>query len=46
VSAIKRRAVKPFVPAWKHDAIAVFAGLALAWVVMRFHPAIFGTGMM
>jgi uncharacterized membrane protein len=42
VSAIQRRAVKPFTPAWKHDAIAVAAGLLLAWIVMRFHGLFFG----
>jgi uncharacterized membrane protein len=42
VSAIRRRAVKPFTPVWKHDVIALTAGLLLAWIVMRFHGAIFG----
>ena len=41
-SAIRRRAVKPFTPVWKHDAIAILAGLLLAWIVMRFHGLFFG----
>ena len=42
VSAIRRHAVKPFVPVWKHDAIAVVAGIVAAWLTMRFHGAFFG----
>ena len=42
-SAESRGAVKPVVPAWKHDAIALVAGLLVAYLVMRFHPQIFGT---
>ena len=44
VSAIRRHAVKAFVPAWKYDVMAVVGGLALAYVTMRVHPALFGTG--
>ena len=44
VSAEARGAVKPVIPTAKHDAIAVVSGLILAYVVMRFHPQIFGTG--
>jgi uncharacterized membrane protein len=44
VSAVQRRAVKTFTPTWKHDAIAVAAGIGLAYLVIRFHPALFGTG--
>ena len=44
VSAARRHAVKPFVPSWTHDAIAVIASVALAVLVMHFHPQIFGTG--
>ena len=44
VSAIRRHAVKAFVPAWKYDAMAVAGGLVLAYVTMRVHPALFGTG--
>jgi uncharacterized membrane protein len=42
-SVVQRGAVKPFVPTWKHDAIAVIAGLALAYLTMRYHSAIFNT---
>ncbi len=42
VSAIRRHAVKPFVPAWKHDAIAVITAVVVAWLTMRFHGAFFG----
>lgn len=45
VSAVRRGAVKVFAPAWKHDAIAVVAGLALAWLVMRYHGALFGVAV-
>ncbi len=43
-SAISRHAVKVFVPDWKHDLMAVAGGIVLAWLTIRFHPAIFGTG--
>jgi uncharacterized membrane protein len=42
-SAESRGAIKPVAPVWKHDAIALAAGLLIAYVVMRFHPQIFGT---
>jgi uncharacterized membrane protein len=42
VSAVKRHAVKAFTPTWKHDAIAIVSGLVLAWLIVRFHGAIFG----
>jgi len=42
-SAESRGALKPVVPTWKHDAIAVVAGLVLAYLVMRFHSRIFDT---
>ena len=44
VSAIQRHAVKPFEPSWKFDAIAVTAGGAAAYLTIRFHPTLFGTG--
>ena len=44
VSAIRRNAVKIFVPQWKYDAMAVVGALVLAYVTMRVHPALFGTG--
>lgn len=44
ISAIARNAVKPFVPQWKYDAMAVPGALVLAYVTMRVHPALFGTG--
>ena len=43
VSATARGAVKSFVPQWKFDAIAVGAGLVIAYVTMHFHAAFFGT---
>ena len=42
-SAIGRGAVKTFVPEWKHDVIAIVAGVVLAGIVMRFHGPLFGT---
>jgi uncharacterized membrane protein len=42
VSAVKRHAVKAFMPTWKHDAIAIVSGLVLAWLVVRFHGPVFG----
>lgn len=42
-SAIARGAVKPLVPTWKHDLIAVVSGVLLSWIVMRFHGLFFGT---
>jgi uncharacterized membrane protein len=42
-SVIRRGAVKVFVPSWTHDAIAVIAGLALAYLTMHYHSAIFNT---
>jgi uncharacterized membrane protein len=44
VSATQRGAVKLFVPTWKHDVIAVVGGLVLAYLTIRFHPSVFGTG--
>ena len=44
ISAIQRNAVKVFVPQWKYDAMAVAGALVLAYVTMRVHPALFGTG--
>jgi uncharacterized membrane protein len=44
ISAIQRNAVKVFVAAWKYDAMAVVGGLVLAYVTMRVHPFLFGTG--
>lgn len=42
ISAVGRRAVKSFVPAARHDVIAVVAGTALALLVMTFHRTLFG----
>jgi uncharacterized membrane protein len=44
VSAIQRNAVKSFVPEAKYDAMAIVGALVLAYVTMRVHPALFGTG--
>ena len=43
ISAEARGAVKPVVPAWKYDANAVLAGLLVSYLVIRFHPQVFGT---
>ena len=43
ISAESRGAVKPLLPTWKHDAIAVAAGLLVAYLVMRYHAQLFGT---
>ena len=42
-SAESRGAVKTVAPVWKHDAIALVAGLLVAYLVMRFHAQFFGT---
>ena len=42
VSAVARRAVKPFVPEKKFDVMAVVGGAVLAFVVMTFHRMLFG----
>jgi uncharacterized membrane protein len=41
-SAIRRRAVKSFVPEAKHDVRAVVGGVVVALVVMTFHRVLFG----
>jgi uncharacterized membrane protein len=45
VSAIARRSMKVFIPDWKHDLIALAAGLAISYVTIRLHPLVFGTGL-
>jgi uncharacterized membrane protein len=42
-SAESRGAVKPVVPVWEHDAMALVIGLLVAYLIMRFHAQIFGT---
>ena len=42
-SAESRGAVKPVVPLWKHDAIALVSGLLVSYLVIRFHARIFDT---
>ncbi len=42
VSAIRRGAVKAFVPVPKHDVIAVVGGAAVALAVMTLHRILFG----
>jgi uncharacterized membrane protein len=44
LSAAKRYAVVPFEAAWKYDAMAIAGGLVAAYLTIRFHPAVFGTG--
>ncbi|MDB5862832.1 MAG: NnrU family protein [Betaproteobacteria bacterium] len=44
VSAIRRGAMKPFVPEWKYDVMAVAGALVLAWLTILAHAWIFGTG--
>ena len=44
VSAIRRAAVKPFAATWKHDLIALVAGVGLAYLTIRVHAPLFGTG--
>jgi uncharacterized membrane protein len=41
-SAVQRQAVKTFVPALKHDLIAVAAGVIAALAVMTLHRLLFG----
>jgi uncharacterized membrane protein len=45
LSAIARGNMKVFIPDWKHDLIALAAGLAIAYLTIRLHPHIFGTGL-
>jgi uncharacterized membrane protein len=42
VSAVRRHAVKSFVPSTRHDVIAIVAGVVVALVVMTLHPWLFG----
>jgi len=42
VSAIRRRAVKAFMPEAKFDLIAIVAGIAVALALMTFHRLLFG----
>ena len=42
VSAIARRAVKPFEPQIRFDAMAIVGGLVVALAVMTFHRMLFG----
>jgi uncharacterized membrane protein len=42
-SAIGRGAVKAFAPAWKFDVMGLAGGLLGAYLVMHFHPLLFGT---
>jgi len=44
ISAEQRHALKAFIPTWKHDAIAIVAGLLVSFAVMHFHGALFATG--
>jgi uncharacterized membrane protein len=44
ISAIQRNAVKVFVPEWKYDAMAVAGAIVLAYITIRIHPWLFGTG--
>jgi uncharacterized membrane protein len=43
VSAMRRGEGTTFVPSWTHDAIAISAGLALAWTTLRYHAVFFNT---
>jgi uncharacterized membrane protein len=43
VSAVRRGSARAFTPVWKHDLIALAAGLVIAYLTIRFHPAVFGT---
>jgi uncharacterized membrane protein len=45
VSAVARHAVKRFVPRARFDAIAIVAGIAIAWLVMTFHRTLFGVAV-
>jgi uncharacterized membrane protein len=45
VSAVARRAVKPFVPEVKFDAMAIVGGVAVAAGVMTFHRMLFGVAV-
>ena len=41
-SAVRRHAIKSFVPSTRHDVIAIGAGVVVALVVMTVHPYLFG----
>jgi uncharacterized membrane protein len=43
VSAAHRNTAKIFVPEAKHDLIAIAAGVAISFLTIYFHPALFGT---
>jgi uncharacterized membrane protein len=43
ISAVQRGTAKALTPEWKHDLIAIAAGLVISYLTIRFHPAIFGT---
>ena len=45
VSAMQRRAVKPFEPVIRHDVIAVGAGIGVALAVMAFNRVLFGVAV-
>jgi uncharacterized membrane protein len=45
ISATRRGSGKVLIPDWKHDLIAVAAGLALSYLTIRLHPLVFGTGL-
>ena len=45
VSAVKRHAVKEFVPTVRHDAIAVTAGVVIALALMALHRPLFGVAV-
>jgi len=42
ISAVRRHAVKSFVPSSRHDVIAIVAGVVVALIVMTLHPILFG----
>ena len=44
VFAKPRDALRLVYPAWKFDAMAIGGGVLLAYLTIRFHPSIFGTG--
>lgn len=45
LSAVQRKATKPFAPVAKQDVIALASGVALALIVMAFHRPLFGVAV-
>jgi uncharacterized membrane protein len=45
ISAVRRRTAPSFEPVWRHDLIALVAGIVIAGLVMAFHRPLFGVAV-